>query len=46
MGKYPVISVSLKGVDSRSYDLAMQMGIQVIKRVAGKAPWNKSDSAN
>ena len=23
MGKYPVISVSLKGVDSRSYDLPM-----------------------
>lgn len=36
MGKYPVISVSLKGVDSRSYDLAMEMGIQVIKRVAAK----------
>ncbi len=36
MGKYPVISVSLKGIDARSYETAYQMAVQVIIEVAAK----------
>ena len=36
MGKYPVISISLKGIDARSYETAYQMAIQVIIDVAAK----------
>ncbi len=31
MGKYPVISVSLKGIDALSYEMAFQMAVQIIK---------------
>ena len=36
MGKYPVISISLKGIDARSYETAYQMAVQVIIDVAAK----------
>ncbi len=36
MGKYPVISVSLKGIDARSYEIAYQMAVQVIIEAAAK----------
>jgi len=36
MGKYPVISVSLKGIDARSYETAYQMAVQVIIEAAAK----------
>ena len=34
MGKYPVISVSLKGIEARSYETAYQMTSQVIMKRA------------
>ena len=36
MGKYPVISVSLKGIDARSYEIAYQMAAQIIIEAAAK----------
>ena len=36
MGKYPVISVSLKGIDARVYETAYQMAVQVIIEAAAK----------
>ena len=36
MGKYPVISVSLKGIDARTYETAYQMAVQVIMEAAAK----------
>ncbi len=36
MGKYPVISVSLKGIDARTYDTAYQMAVRVIIEAAAK----------
>lgn len=36
MGKYPVISVSLKGIDARTYETAFQMAIQVVAEAAAK----------
>jgi len=36
MGKYPVISVSLKGIDARNYEIAYQMAAQVIIEAAAK----------
>ena len=36
MGQYPVISLSLKGIDAGSYELAFQMAVQVVKEVAAK----------
>ncbi len=36
MGKYPVISVSFKGVDGRSYETAYQMAVQVMIEAAAK----------
>ena len=37
MGKYPVISISLKGIDARNYETAFQMAVQLIKEVAAKS---------
>ncbi|MCI9004950.1 MAG: AAA family ATPase [Lachnospiraceae bacterium] len=37
MGKYPVISVSLKGIDARYYETAYQKVVQVIMEVAAKS---------
>lgn len=39
MGKYPVISISLKGVEGRNYDLAFQMAVQIMKRVPLKVQY-------
>jgi len=39
MGRYPVISVSLKGIDALSYEDAFQMAIRVMKRAAAKAQY-------
>ena len=36
MGKYPVISVSLKGIDARYYETAYQKVVQVIMEVAAR----------
>ncbi len=36
MGKCPVISVSLKGIDARSYEIAYQMAAQIIIEAAAK----------
>ena len=39
MGKYPVITVSLKGIDARNYELAFQMAVQILKRVPAKVQY-------
>ncbi len=39
MGKYPVISVSLQGIDAQSYELAFQMAVQIIQRVPRKVQY-------
>ena len=36
MGKYPVVSISLKGIDARSYEIAYQMAVRVIIEAAAK----------
>ncbi len=36
MGKYPVISVSLKGIDARNYETAYQMAVQLITETAAR----------
>ena len=36
MGKYPVISLTLKGIDARSYENAFHMAVQILKRAAAK----------
>ena len=36
MGKYPVVSISLKGIDARSYETAYQMAVRVIIEAAAK----------
>lgn len=36
MGKYPVISVSLKGIDALSYETTFQMAVRIVKRAAAK----------
>ncbi len=37
MGKYPVVSISLKGIDARTYETAFQMAAMTLNSVAGKA---------
>lgn len=37
MGKYPVIFVSLKGINASSYDTAFRLTVETIKSVAGRA---------
>ncbi len=39
MGKYPVVSISLKGIDARNYELAFQMAVQIIKRAPLKVQY-------
>ena len=39
MGKYPVISVSLKGIDARNYEMAFEMAVQIMKRVPAKVQY-------
>ena len=36
MGKYPVISISLKGIEARNYEMAFQMAVQLVKEAAAK----------
>ncbi len=36
MGKYPVVFISLKGIDARSYEMAYQMAVRVIIEAAAK----------
>ena len=36
MGKFPVVSVSLKGIDAQNYEMAFQMAVQIMKRVHAK----------
>ncbi len=36
MGKYPVVSVSLKGIDARTYEMAFQMAARILKSAARK----------
>lgn len=37
MGKYPVVSISLKGIDARNYEMAFQMAVQIITEAAAKS---------
>lgn len=39
MGKYPVISVSLKGVDALSYEKAFRLAVRVVKRAAARVQY-------
>ncbi len=39
MGKYPVISISLKGIDSLAYETAFRMAVRIVKRAAAKAQY-------
>ncbi len=36
MGKYPVVSISLKGIDTRTYETAYQMAVRIIMDAAAK----------
>lgn len=36
MGKYPVVTVSLKGIDARTFQTAFQMAVRVIMEVAAR----------
>lgn len=42
MGKYPVISISLKGINAASYDTAFQLAVKTIKGAAQKAKFLKT----
>lgn len=39
MGKYPVISISLKGIDALSYEKAFQMAVQIFIGVVSKVQY-------
>ncbi len=39
MGKYPVLSISLKGIDARNYEIAFEMAVQIMKRVPAKVQY-------
>jgi len=45
MGKYPVISVSLKGIDARNYEMAFQMAVQIMKRAPLKVQYLSESDA-
>lgn len=36
MGKYPVISISLKGINAGTYETALQMAVRVVNEEAGR----------
>lgn len=42
MGKYPVISISLKGINAASYDTAFQLAVKTIKGAVQKAKFLKT----
>ncbi|MCC2253879.1 ATP-binding protein [Ruminococcus sp. CLA-AA-H200] len=39
MGKYPVISISLKGIDALSYEKAFRMAVRIVIRAASKVQY-------
>lgn len=39
MGKYPVVSISLKGIDARNYEMAFRMGARAVRRAASKVQY-------
>lgn len=39
MGKYPVVSISLKGIDALNYEMAFRMGAQAVRRAASKVQY-------
>lgn len=39
MGKYPVVSISLKGIDARNYEMAFEMAVQIMKRIPAKVQY-------
>ena len=39
MGKYPVISVSLKGIDALNFEMAFRMGARAVRRTASKVQY-------
>lgn len=45
MGKFPVISISLKGIEARAYEDAFKMAVQVIKRVASEVDYLRDSVA-
>lgn len=42
MGEYPVISISLKGINAESYDTAFRLAVETIKSAAKKAGFLKA----
>ena len=39
MGKYPVVSISLKGIDALNYEMAFRMGARTVRRTASKVQY-------
>ncbi len=39
MGKYPVVSISLKGIDAINYETAFRMGARAVRRAAGEVQY-------
>ena len=39
MGKYPVVSISLKGIDAPDFEMAFQMGARTVRRAASKVQY-------
>ncbi len=39
MGKYPVVSISLKGIDAINYETAFRMGARAVRRAASKVQY-------
>ena len=39
MGKYPVVSISLKGMDGFHYEMAFRMGARAVRRAAAKVQY-------
>ncbi|MCI8639848.1 MAG: AAA family ATPase [Coprococcus sp.] len=39
MGKYPVVSISLKGIDALSFEMAFRMGARAVRRAASKVQY-------
>ena len=39
MGKYPVVSISLKGMDALNFEMAFRMGARTVRRAASKVQY-------
>ena len=39
MGKYPVVSISLKGIDARTCQMALRMAARIVRRAASKVQY-------